>query len=96
MVIILVYIIGVVLGHYLLKRLIDKRRNRTDNTNRYPYTTNPLHKRESTKYMRWIWLWPVYVPFVFPVRFAWRGIKAGFTKLGFAEVYRDVADALSD
>ena len=91
----IVYIIGVVIGHYLLSRLIKRRAVSTDDTRRFRASRiNPLFKWESKMYLRWIWFWPVYVSLIFPVRYTLRGIRFVFTKLGFGEVYKDLADAI--
>ena len=90
-----IYILGVVIGHYLLSRLIKRRAVMTDDTRRYRADrVNPLFRWESKMYLRQIWFWPVYVSLIFPVRYTWRGIILVVTKLGFGEVYKDMADAI--
>ena len=93
MIILTVYFVGVIVGHVLLRRLIAKRKTRTDDTRRVA-RINPLFKWESRMYLRRIWLWPVYVFLIFPVKYTGRGIKWVFSALGFGEVYRDMYDAI--
>ena len=99
--IVFLYVLGVAAGHYQLARYIKKLRAeqdaeyaRTGTSRRIGIRYNVLKPRESARYIRWIWIWPVYVPFILPVRFAFRAVCRGFVYMGFGDVYRDFAEQM--
>lgn len=98
--IVIAYFTGVIFGHYLLLRRIKKVKAQVASSNevraRIGKRPNVLTQSESTRYMRWIWLWPVYTSTIFPIRFVWWLWKQLFIKLGLGEFYADVADRLAE
>ena len=99
--IVFLYVAGVAAGHFQLARYIKKLRAeqdaeyaRTGTSRRVGLRYNVLRKYESARYVRWIWGWPVYVPFVLPIRFTWRAVCCMFVWFGFGDVYSDFAEQM--
>lgn len=99
--VIFTYFLGVAAGHFQLARYIKKLRAeqdaeyaRTGTSRRIGTRYNVLRPKESARYIRWIWGWPVYAPFILPVRFTWRAVCRMFVWLGFGDIYSDFAEEM--
>ena len=91
-----IYAAGVVVGHLLLARLLKRTRSKCDDTRRVARVSNRFTQRQSTRYLRQIWLWPVYVFLIFPIVYFFKAIWWAIEKAGFGEIYREAGDYINN
>lgn len=78
---IIVYILGVTVGHVLLKMRVNSGVHVTSD--------------ENCRWFFRIWLWPLFLFIFWPVYYTACGIRWVFRKLGLAQMYADVGAAIA-
>ncbi len=94
-IVLLVYFVGVTIGHLLLARHLKQVRSKCDDTRRVERISNRFTRRKSTRYLRQIWLWPVYVALIFPVVYFFKGLWWVIESLGFGDIYREAGEYIN-